>query len=767
MKKTFLPTTQRGDRLFGALLLLAVAALLGGFALHHERGAAHAPTEPATPRFSASGGYYERNLRLELSAPEGDVLFTTDGSVPTRENATRYARPLLLDAASGVTVVRARVALPNASLGPVTTASYFVGIDASLPLISLVVDPPSFWSTEDGLHFHPLARGRDWERPVEVTFVDEDRRSGFHLPAGVRIHGYQSRAAVKKSFRLYFRGEYGATRLNYPLFPESQMTSFNRLVLHNGGQDWPMPPLLQWTLMRNTLAERLAREVGGVAPHSRPALLFVNGEPWGIYLMRERLDEDYFADHFGLKDVDYLDSPNSYLRETHLGDRQHWDALIAYLESHDLSDPAAYAYVAAQVDLGNLIDYFLIQMYSGNTDWPYHNVLQFRSRNPGGRWQWVFWDTDNGFAADGYSNVETDLVDYVLHTRNVETEGRDTLLLRGLLANEGFRQRFLLRAAELLNTTLSPEGVIAHIDALAMELAPDLHYEAARWPAPGVWEEHVEALRSFARERSAVMREQFVAGFGLGGTFTLEVAPPVEGEGTLAVGGRPLEALSWSGIYFTGVPLQVTAVPAPSYRFAGWNLPEVAAAPMITVTGPLPAPLAPRFERVAAGEPAAGDVVISAVQVDADEGDWVELRVARGSVDLRGWRVTDNDTLAGRDEGSLILPALPELARVRWGTRVRLVASRGAMDGTRLPADDLNAADGLLVLYAGNGALDIETDPWFDLAPGDNVALLAPGASAAFADDVGIALVSDGPVTAASFGVLSDGVLSTPWHVEE
>jgi hypothetical protein len=228
------------------------------------------------------------------------------------------------------------------------------------------------------------------------------------------------------------------------------------------------------------------------------------------------------------------------------------------------------------------------------------------------------------------------------------------------------------------------------------------------------------------------------------------------GEGTLAVNGRLVGDLPWEGTYFADVPLEVTAVPAPGYRFAAWADEGEGASATVTVSGALPTPLAPRFERLEEGEPAAGDVVITAVGVgEGEEGDWVELRVERpGGVDLRGWRITDNDRLAARDEGSWILPRSPELARVPRGMVVRVTA---------LPALDDPPAWRGLVLRVGEGEVDDDTDPWFNLTPGDNVAVLAPGASGAFADDVGIAFVSDGTTTSASFGILSDGVLTSPF----
>jgi hypothetical protein len=265
------------------------------------------------------------------------------------------------------------------------------------------------------------------------------------------------------------------------------------------------------------------------------------------------------------------------------------------------------------------------------------------------------------------------------------------------------------------------------------------------------------------------MRTQLAEGFKLEGTYTLELHAPTEGKGTLSVWNTPLETLPWTGTLFSGVPFEVTAAPTPGYRFARWE-PELGSGATLTVTGPLSAPVTPRFERRAANEPSVGDVKIVNVRADDTgevKGDWIDLRVMRGGVDLRNWRLTDNDTVTAQDEGSLILPQIPALASVRRGTMVRIASTRTAANDRRFPQDDLNALDGQFVLYVGNGALDVYTDPGFHLTRGDNVALLAPGPALSFADDVGIDLVSDGVTTAASLGILEDGVRTRPWPRSE
>ncbi len=749
------------------IIVIATLALAAVYAF--ELAAWRQPAEAASatePVFSPPGGYFEQDVRLEIhvSDPDAHVIFTLDGSLPEQAGATVYIHPLHLRADTlAVTVVRARAVLPDGELGPVVSASYFVGLRATLPVLSLIMDPDDLWGPE-GIYARPVKRGDEWERPVDITYVDEDRRSGFHVPAGIRIHGGHSRLYEKKALRLYFRQEYGVSRLEYPLFPASDVQSFKRLVLHNGGQDWSAPDVWNWTLMRNQLADRLALELDGRATYSRPALLFLNGEPWGIYIVRERIDRYFLMDRYGVQEADMLDVPeNPEQASILLGDREHWGRLMAFVETHDLADPANYAYVQGQVDLANLIDYNVVQIYAADRDWPHHNVRQFRPRVPGGRWQWMFWDTDHAFAALPGGRVDANLVERVLSYDHPETEGREVLLLRKLLENPAFHDVFLSRTADLLNTTLAPQSVVGHIDALAAELEPDITYETARWASAGNWAANVEEMREFARRRPDLVRQHMVVGFGLEGTAEITFNPPSAGSGMVAVDGFLPQDLPWRGVYFRGVPIHVTAVPMPGYRFAGWDSPGLPQTPVVELRPDGSLALTPRFEAVDDAAPQPGDVVFSGYHVDKDshvEGGWFELQVMRaGGVDLRGWRVTDNDTKTATDEGSLVFADNPALARVPRGTTILVVVGRAAGDD-QLPRDDLDVWDRRMTLYAGNSNLDMTVDPGFNLGPNDSLALLAPGPSDAFDDDQGIAFVAGGDaVTPASFGVLADGVL--------
>jgi hypothetical protein len=721
-------------------------------------------------RLSLPGGYYDRDIQIQItcSHPDADLIYTLDGSVPTVDRGTTYTRPIQLSPSiPSVVVIRARAVGPGAVLGPITGDSYLMGIPSTLPLISLIVTPDDLWSKGSGIYANPREKGREWERPVDIVYVDRDRSTGFHAPAGIRIHGGWTRRYDKKSFRLYFRQEYGMNRLEYPLYDHGDVQTYKRLVLHNGGNDSPSPPT-NWSLLRNQLTTDLAHQTHAHTPRSQPVLVYLNGEPWGIYSMREYIDRWFLADHFGADAVDLLDSPaHIQVATISEGDREHWDHLMAFVGTHDLVDPANYAYLQSQVDLDNLIDYALIQIYTGNADWPEHNVNQLRARRPGGKWQWITWDNDYSFGLYlapevGYEGdlVELNVIEKILNMTSSETGGYDSLLLRKLIENPDFRVRLQRRLADLLNTTFAADNVVSRIDALANDLAPNIGYEINLWGGSVNWEASVQEMRRYAQQRTEVVRQHAIDAFGIPGRTTLTIHLPSAEAGSIAINDTWIPEYPWTGTYFQDTLLQITAVPAPGHQFATWGEGHLGSSPTITLSPSAPVTLKPHFSKLAPKTFQPGDVVFSECHVDDREvqGDWFELRIARrGGADIRGWRVTDNDTLTASDEGSLVLSGHPALARLPRGTTVRIIATQTDLNDQRFSQDDLDAWDGLLVLYVGNGNVDVRTDPGFNLSPVDSLVLLAPGPTEAFDDDQGIdLLIGSDAVSPASFGILAD-----------
>lgn len=751
-----------------ALALLALLAIFFLIGLNLDLRASpvtEVNTPPAGIQFSLPPGYYDQALNIELSSPDHDaaIYFTTDGSLPTSENGTLYTDPIYIPADQPrVPVLRARTVLPDGELGAVQSATYFINIDTNIPLVSLIIDPQDLWSEESGIFAKPHQRGRDWERETDLFYYDPQQREvattgAIHAPAGARIHGVGSRAYDKKSLRLYFRNEYGQPTLDFPLFPDGEIERFKEIVIHNGGQDFPAVSA-NGTLLRNHVVGNLVREAGGYATYTRPALLFLNGQLWGIYNIRERIDDRYLAQEFQIEDADLLDGFENSLRASS-GDREHWLHLMEYVKVNDLTDEDNYAYIQTQMNLDNFINYVAIQIITANADWPHNNQNKFRDRD-NGRWHWMFWDSDYTFGLISAIFIEKDMYERALDPEG--TRGQlSSMLLNKLLQNPQFKNQFLARLADLLNTAFTSENMLAEIDQLAGALEADISYETRRWPGSGDWGASVEDMREFARQRPDILRSQTIETFDLPGTAMLTINRPDGAHGTITINDNaPLrsEDLPWQGVYFQGTDNQLTAVPDPGYRFAGWGSPGIPQTSELTlpVSGDLT--LTPRFVRSEKDGIIPDSVEFSGYGRDGEfspeeglEGDWITLQVrSSGPVDLRGWRITDNDSLTARDEGSLILGSRdsldtrdslghhPALSGVPVGTTILLVTTETPHNDRLFAQDDLSPLDGRLTLYAGNNILDADSDPWFAMGENDTLVLLAPGASAAFEDDLAV-----------------------------
>lgn len=499
-------------------LAAAALLLLLGMALLAPRQTAVSPANsPTAVSFSLPSGYYATSQQLTLTAPANATIWlTTDGSEPEPANGRSITQPIHLNASvPGVAVFRARAQLADGTLGPISNAHYVLGLPQPLPIVSLLLDPAALWDETSGIYRHPLAEGIEWDRPVSVLIVNGERQTAVAIHAGVRIHGQFSRGYAKKSLRLYFRQEYEVNRLTFPLFANTPL-AMKRLVLHASGQDSSQLPT-NWTLLRNQVVAELAQSTHALATRSQPALLFINGEPWGHYYLREHINDYLLREGYGAETAVLVDTPARRAENPNSITPAYadWDKLTAFVATHNLADEAAYAAVAAQVDLDNFVDYSLLQIYSANYDWPYTNIKQFRPTTINGRWRWIIWDNDLSLGLTPWSNVGQNTLEQALdpaYTAGVaaETDGRDTILLRGLLQNPTFRARFVARADELLNTVLAPEAVIAVIDRLATEIEPAIELENGRWGGDvATWEANVEQLREFARQRPTIMRQHF------------------------------------------------------------------------------------------------------------------------------------------------------------------------------------------------------------------------------------------------------------------
>ncbi len=542
----------------------------------------------APPVLSLDSGFYAGTEFIEISA-ESDVTvrFTLDGREPT-DSSTTYTGPLPL---TQTTVIRAAAFAPEREPSAVVTRAYFVDERSELPIISLVTDPDGFFSDEDGIYVEgtngipgrcrtdPVNWNQDWEREVHFSYFEPDGTAGHSLMleqgAGVQIFGGCSRIYPQKSLSLHARSRYGASDFAYRFFDDVDIDSFDDLVLRSSAQDW-------WrTMFRDGMIQTLTKHMDLDAQAYRPTVVYLNGEYWGIHNLREKLNEDWVAGHYGINDDDV-----ELIEETWSGESANYNELNDLLAS-DLNAPEAFADIEKRMDVDEYLSYLVAEIYVANADWPGNNLKLWRPKTEEGRWRWMLFDTDFGFGGNANGQFDSNTLELATEPNAPDWPNPpwSTYLFRRLLTNDEFRHTFIQRMAAHANTTFEPERTIAIIDSLQANIAPEIARHKSRWPqsisfGPD-WESLVSIMREFATARQQSIRDHVTGYFDEvqgSARLTLTTTPG----GRVYAEGVPMSPLRLDGtpatnttlfepIFYRGVPLELVAVPDDGYIFTGWS----------------------------------------------------------------------------------------------------------------------------------------------------------------------------------------------------
>lgn len=596
--------------------------------------------------FSHEGGFYEQELELRLTAPGATIYYTLNGAKPSKKS-TRYSTGITI---TGTTVVRA-VAYLNGERGSTTGHTFFIREPAgAFPVVSIGIPSWVLFDRERGL-FMQGSRAVDtiesmpganfWSRKevlINAEIFETDGRCVYRSESGMRLFGGMSRLFPQKSLAIVARKRYGQKRIEHPIFGEDGPDEFKFLVLRNSGSDWGKSHFrdgFMTGLLDNWDIEKQA---------FRPAHVYINGDYWGIYNIREKVNRYFISDHHEV-DKDSLDLIEHYF-SLKRGSRRHYKHLLDYLKSHDLSNPANFAYVKSLMEVENFMDFQIAQIFFDNQD-AGGNIKFWRPQTLTGRWRWIIYDTDWGFGlheATAYRNNSL-----AFHT---EPDGPSwpnppwsTFILRKLLENEEFRRAFAVRFADHLNTAFRSERMLGRIETHYQQLLPEIPRHFQRWRLKrSDWGAQVDIMRTFARKRPAYVWEHLRSFFDAGELRRLQVS--ATGGGTVIVNDH-LNIRSGNlldGQYFEAFPVSIKAIPDHGYRFSHWegidmddNLREL----HLPLTGPQTQVRAV-FEKFT--HPLAGKVIINEISLNNKEaGDWIEFfNYSDQRISLKNWIFTDS-----------------------------------------------------------------------------------------------------------------------------
>ena len=523
------------------------------------------------------------NVTMQTDLEGAQIYYSTDGSAPDEQSGIPYTNPVQI---SKTTVLRAAAFHEGWRPSPLSTRTYLFTADIAkqssaselvsnfpdhwggqvadydmdprvvgengrddfggkytrsiqdnlraIPSISLVMESDDLFGPR-GIYSNPTAHGNTWEKPVSIEWIDPNREEGFQINAGIRIQGGAFRRfdlSLKKSFRLIFRDQYGAGKLNYPLFGPDAANSFDNVVLRANGNDAWRYAADRALYIRDAFAMQTARDMGMVSSHTAFVHLYLNGAYWGLYNLVERPDAAFSASYHG-GDKDTWDALNQ--DSVPDGTREAWDRMLSVL-SEGIDQDAVYQKVQGNtpegirdpdmenlLDIENLIDYCILNFYIGNQDWPGRNYWVGRDREGSEGFQFYPWDSETAMGlGSGLSS-------------NVTSANTAVARPYGILkANSDFRRWF----GDRVQRHFSPGGALyvnptssawskanpqnnmpaARFAALAEEVDRAIVGETARWgdqlvSRPYTRDEHYSKerdnlLNNYFPQRSSVVIEQ-------------------------------------------------------------------------------------------------------------------------------------------------------------------------------------------------------------------------------------------------------------------
>jgi len=517
--------------------------------------------------FSVAGGFYREAQTITLAnTSNAPMYYTTNGAAPTTASK-QYSTPITVEA---TTVLRARSISSSQLVGPVATATYFIGENKrSLMVVSIVADSSFLWDSAFGIYTNSL-KGK--EIPASIEFFANDGTPAVSVQAGISPGSLTSYMSPQKPLQVSLKGKYGNDFIVYQLFSKP-IASFSRIRFRNSGDAWAT------NLMADGLVEAMCRgQLNNATQAYRPVIIYLNGTYWGIQDMREQFDPQFFTSNFNVDPTTISDVATTILPpapghegwDIPEGTQGDYQTLMSFVKSADMSDAQTYGKIATQMDISSFIDFMSAEDYAVNVSWG-HNVELWKVQNT--RWRWLLTDFDRGFI---FSKLAINLFTNGGGGISGAIMPKDTLFTT-LIKNNEFKSLFLQRFAAHLNSSFHPARMGKIIDSIGEILKPEMPDHITRWKADeGIqsveaWNTEVANLKKFTDQRPAIVFAQLTAQFNPAGTARLSISQVPANAGEVSISDVPMCNGTDSMTYFKGVPLRLRAIPNPGYAFVRWD----------------------------------------------------------------------------------------------------------------------------------------------------------------------------------------------------
>ncbi len=522
------------------------------------------------------------------------------------------------------TVVRAAAKSSDGKFSKVVSQTYFVTSGnlaqyKDITVVSLVTDPENLFDPDTGIYvtgnqylswknsgaYDPnksvwdtdnvtnyFSRGREWEREASITFF-ENGKAVVEQDMGIRIKGASTRNQAQKSFNLYARSDYGASKIEYPLIDGNTAIDGTSIDKYDSVS---LRSVSDEVRLRDGFANKLIADRTSLTKQDmEKCVVFLNGEYWGLYEITEKLSDYFIESNYGIEKQDVAMIKNEELEE---GEQADFDEFLAFSKKYsnlDLSDEQNYKAVCDYIDIDSMIEHYAAGLYLGTFDWPNYNYGLWRSNgevidgNPysDGKWRFISFDFDYTMGAtySDFGGVEGYAYDSFRHMDS----GRrymPTSIFVALLKNPDFRNRFAAVYCDYANEVLTPEKANAMADKYLNEYNEPLANTTVRWWGyfGGSKESNLayhrdlypnttlKNIRTFFEQRASYTLEDMKNYLGLQGDLR-SITLKTSGNGQIRINSIVPDTANggWTGEYFSDCPVTLTAIPGEGMTFSGWE----------------------------------------------------------------------------------------------------------------------------------------------------------------------------------------------------
>jgi len=540
----------------------------------------------ATPVFSVAPGFYSGTQSVSITCPNGaaTIRYTTDGSVPTT-TSTLYSAAVSITA---TTVLRAK-AFSADEPSFTQSGTYFINVNHTVPVLSIAgAGNGSVASLLGGNQIVPQGFFELWE---------DDQSFAGKGEGEFNKHGNDSWAYSQRGFDYVMRDEFGYNNdIEHQIFPESSRTNFQRLILKPGASD-NYPFETGGAHIRDAFVHTLSQKADLKLDERtwRPCVVYLNGQYWGMYEIREKADDADYTEYYYQQDkynLQYLKTWGTTWEDYGAPNAQPaWNSLLSYINTNNMGNAANFHYVDSLYNWESLIDYFVINSYIVNQDWLNWNTMWWRGMDPAGdkkKWRYALWDMDACFGHYiNYTGIPDNSANAIpCQAENLPDPGGQghTAILSKLIAeNPMVEQYYISRYTDLTNTYLSCTYMNYLLDSMIAVIQPEMAAHCARWGGSvSGWQANVTALRTFMNNRCTALTQGMIDCYSLTGPFNLVVNVSPAGAGTVKVNSVWAPTYPWATTYFGGINTNFIAKANTGYVFDHW---EYTTGPMVQAIG--------------------------------------------------------------------------------------------------------------------------------------------------------------------------------------